>query len=106
MLIRGSEALPERGRHGQVKQVLLRDGLVPGVTQIATAKLDTDVESHSHPTMTEIFYVLQGTAEYSVGSDRHLASAGDVVVVPAGLPHSVRVIDAPHRILYWGIAAD
>ena len=106
MLIRGAGVLPEVGGHGQIKQVLLRGGLVPGVTQIATATLDTDVEGHSHSTMTEIFYILEGKAEYIIGADRHAATTGDLVVVPAGVPHSVTLIESPHRIFYWGLAAD
>jgi quercetin dioxygenase-like cupin family protein len=108
MLIRGSDALLEHGRHGQLKQVLLSGGRLPGVTQIATATLEAGlgVETHSHPTMWEIFYVLEGAAEYFVGTDRYTATTGDLVVVPAGVPHSVTAIEAPHRILYWGIAVD
>jgi quercetin dioxygenase-like cupin family protein len=41
---------------------------------------------HTHP-YEEIFVVLEGTATYTVGEATIEASAGQIVVAPAGVPH-------------------
>jgi quercetin dioxygenase-like cupin family protein len=44
-------------------------------------------------------YVLKGRAEVSIGGKRFQVSAGDVLYIPAGLPHDYRVIEAPFEFL-------
>ena len=41
---------------------------------------------HKHP-YEEIFVVQEGDATFTVGDDRIEASGGQIVVVPAGVPH-------------------
>ena len=41
---------------------------------------------HAHP-YEEIFVMLEGTATYTVGDATIEASAGQIVVAPAGVPH-------------------
>ena len=45
-----------------------------------------EAEPHSHPTMYESYYVLEGR------------------VVPPGAVHRQCVTRGPHRVFYWGIA--
>jgi len=52
---------------------------------------------HRHP-YEEVFVVLEGRATYVVGDREYEVGAGDVVVVPAGLPHRfVNSGDGPLR---------
>ncbi len=44
-------------------------------------------------------YVLKGRAEVSIGGKKLQVSAGDVLFIPAGLPHDYRVIEAPFEFL-------
>ncbi|ORJ63422.1 cupin domain-containing protein [Geothermobacter hydrogeniphilus] len=45
-------------------------------------------------------YVLSGTAEVSIGGERLQVNAGDVVFIPAGVPHWYRTLgDEPFRFL-------
>lgn len=45
-------------------------------------------------------YVLQGSAEVSLGGERHQVNAGDVVFIPAGMPHWYRTIgETPFQFL-------
>ena len=106
MIVRGSERPEEPTAHGTLKSVLLRGGVLPGVTQVAVAKFDEhgEVELHVHPTMYEIYYVLEGAATYSVGEETHEAEPGDLVVAPPATSHGLRVTRAPHRVFYWGVA--
>lgn len=41
---------------------------------------------HRHP-YPETWVVREGEVEFSVGEQRHRASAGDIVVAPADVPH-------------------
>lgn len=44
-------------------------------------------------------YVLQGRARVTVGDAVHEVSAGHALYIPAGLPHSYQVLDAPFEFL-------
>lgn len=44
-------------------------------------------------------YVLAGRAKVTVGERAHEVSAGNVLLIPAGLPHSYEVLDAPFEFL-------
>jgi quercetin dioxygenase-like cupin family protein len=44
-------------------------------------------------------YVLTGSAEIRIGEETHRVSAGDVLYIPAGAPHSYRVTAAPFEFL-------
>jgi quercetin dioxygenase-like cupin family protein len=44
-------------------------------------------------------YVLAGRALITVGEEAHEVSRGDVLYIPAGTPHSYRVLEAPFEFL-------
>lgn len=44
-------------------------------------------------------YVLKGRARVTVGDAVHEVSAGNALYIPAGLPHSYTVLDAPFEFL-------
>lgn len=44
-------------------------------------------------------YVLDGAADVTVGTEVHAVSAGSVLYIPAGVPHSYRVREAPFSFL-------
>jgi len=106
MIVKAAEAITEPSIHNTPKQVFLRKGTIPGVTQVATATFEAgvEIEPHVHPTMFEIYYILAGRAVYHVGDADHKAEPGDFVVVPPGTRHYQTVTEGPHRIFYWGIA--
>ncbi len=47
---------------------------------------------HSHPNCEEMLYLLRGRLEHTVGADKVITEAGEVIVVPAGVPHIARNI--------------
>ena len=55
------------------------------------------VEMHSHP-HEQIVNVLEGTLELIVAGTPHVLNAGDVFVIPGGVPHAC-VAHAPTRVL-------
>jgi quercetin dioxygenase-like cupin family protein len=48
------------------------------------------IPEHVHPRQQERFTILAGEARFTVNGREHLASAGQTVVIPAGVPHSVQ----------------
>lgn len=44
-------------------------------------------------------FVLAGRARVAIGGGEHEVSAGDVLYIPAGVPHSYRVLEAPFEFL-------
>lgn len=44
-------------------------------------------------------YVLGGRALVAVGDETHAVEAGSVLYIPAGMPHSYQVIEAPFEFL-------
>ena len=44
-------------------------------------------------------YVLGGRARVRIGDDVHEVSAGNVLYMPAGVPHDYQVIEAPFEFL-------
>ncbi len=65
-----------------------------GITQIAVTKLHADeqVETHTHPTMEEFFFLHSGTVEIVIGSERIVCNAEDFIKIPAQTPHSLHAI--------------
>lgn len=45
-------------------------------------------ETHSHPNMEEILYVLNGRCMQSVAGEERELGAGDTVHIPMGVPHA------------------
>jgi quercetin dioxygenase-like cupin family protein len=44
-------------------------------------------------------YVLTGRARITVGDDVHEVAAGNTLYIPAGMPHSYQVLEAPFEFL-------
>jgi quercetin dioxygenase-like cupin family protein len=42
---------------------------------------------HVHPNCEEAVYVLEGEVEHTLGDQRTVLRAGDLIVVPRGVPH-------------------
>lgn len=57
---------------------------------IVDAPPGTGPELHVHP-YPEIFVIFEGAVLFSVGDDEIAASAGQVVIGPAGIPHRFQV---------------
>jgi quercetin dioxygenase-like cupin family protein len=108
MHIPASPTTTEPTRHGNPKRVILRSGVLPEVTQVAEAffNANDEVQPHQHPTMYEVYFVLEGRAVYEVGAEQYEVGPGDFIIVPPATQHRQRVVEAPHRVFYWGIAVD
>jgi quercetin dioxygenase-like cupin family protein len=69
-------------------------------TTIGLAHFDAGKSNaeHTHPNCEEIVYVLAGEVEHTLGDQRTLLRAGDLIVVPRGVAHRLmNTSDAPVR---------
>jgi quercetin dioxygenase-like cupin family protein len=61
------------------------------------------VPPHYHAAHTEVFYVVAGQVEWTVGGETQLLGAGDLVYIPSDTVHSVKVVgteDVQSLMLY------
>ncbi|HWK74271.1 MAG TPA: cupin domain-containing protein [Povalibacter sp.] len=69
--------------------------------QDETWPADFNVRLHHHKRHWEVFYLLGGSIEWTVGGETHVMQTGDVVYVPANTPHKVHVVGGkPAHILF------
>jgi mannose-6-phosphate isomerase-like protein (cupin superfamily) len=53
--------------------------------------IDAAVRPHLHRTHTEHVFILEGDALMTLGDSERTLHAGDVVLIPQGTPHAVKV---------------
>lgn len=86
------------------KRVILNKHLIPGLLQCATANFDVgeEIKTHVHPTMTEVFYILDGEVNLHSSSKTYHLFRGDTFVVFPSTEHSLTF---PNRaeLLYFNI---
>ena len=60
-----------------------------------------DIHEHEHP-QEEVWHVLEGRLEVTVGGETQVAGPGMVAIVPAGVIHSVRALtDGKAIVVDW-----
>lgn len=77
---------------GPARIRLLEDGTTTahrlGIAEITLAPRSDGPPQHRHAEHDEGFYVVAGTARFTVGEIDHDAPAGTLVMVPPGVPHT------------------
>ncbi len=77
---------------GPVRMRILEDGSTTGhrlgVGEITLAPRTGGPPQHRHARHDEGFYVVSGTASFTVGETTYQAPAGTLVMVPPGAPHT------------------
>lgn len=73
-----------------VSKTLAQNGAV-SVTLFAFAK-DEEISTHDS-TGDAMVQVLEGTGKFTVGGKEHICKAGDVLVMPAKIPHAVYAVE-------------
>ncbi|MBR6749415.1 MAG: cupin domain-containing protein [Bacteroidaceae bacterium] len=76
-----------------VKTVLLgNDQPQSPITQIARTTLNAgdNIDTHTHDTMDEHFYILQGEVTFIIGHTTHKCHAGNYLLVRAGTGHALK----------------
>jgi quercetin dioxygenase-like cupin family protein len=77
---------------GPVRLRILEDGRTTdhrlGIGEITLPPRTAGPPQHRHARHDEGFYVVSGTARFTVGDTTHDAPAGTLVMVPPGAPHT------------------
>jgi len=94
---------------GALKKVLIKkDDIADGKIQMinwAKIPVGKSFSSHYHEDMEEIFIILSGTAEITVGDEKEILEASDTVVIPEKHDHLMRNIgEADVEYIVIGIA--
>jgi mannose-6-phosphate isomerase-like protein (cupin superfamily) len=86
---------PESGdtiQLGPIRMRILEDGSTTdhrlGMGEITLPPHTTGPPQHRHARHDEGFYVVSGTASFTVGEHSYYAPAGTLVMVPPGAPHT------------------
>lgn len=93
--IEHEKVLPLKGeisiQPGQVVSKTLAQNQAVSVTLFAFAKGE---EISAHDSTGDAFvHVLEGTGKFTVGGKEHICKAGDVLVMPAKIPHAVYAME-------------
>jgi len=87
---------------GKATQMQMLIGPEDGVPNFVMRRFIMDegggMPTHTNETEHEQ-YVLRGRAEVGIDNEIHEVRAGDVVFIPAGMPHYYKVLDAPFEFL-------
>lgn len=77
------------------------------ITQIAvtTLKQGEIAEKHSHQTMEEFFFILEGRLRITIGECDKICQSGDFIRVKASTPHSIKAL-TECRMMTIGCAVD
>ena len=81
---------------GIQKKQFIEPFVIPNFSgfQVASLKAGQLVESHEHPTMHEIFYVISGKAIFTVDSVDHEASPGTMIHLAPHQWHSISALES------------
>jgi len=67
-----------------------------GVVEISAGQQNP---AHLHANCEEVLYVLSGSCEHRIGDQMVTLKRGDVLRIPAGVPHAARTLDKPMRAI-------
>ena len=58
---------------------------------LAEARLPAGASTtpHHHPCTEEIYYILRGIAQMTIGSEQHAVGPGDAIAIPPGSIHTI-----------------
>ena len=64
---------------------------------------DTQIPMHVHQNEDEVYRVLEGEVEFTVGEQKNLLKAGDTIFLPRNIPHTWKVVGECNAKLYLDI---
>ena len=76
---------------GQIVSKTLAQNRAVSVTLFAFAK-DEEISTHDSAGDAMV-QVLEGTGKFTVGGKEHICEAGDVLIMPAKIPHAVYAVE-------------
>src|SRR4051812_28872391 len=105
-----SELEPVNTAHnvGQKFVFLKGEDTPTAVTQVAYGTMEPSeiVELHTHPTMEEYFYFVEGAATYTIAGQLYPCTAGTFIRIPANTLHGLSTSESPAAFFYFGVAVE
>ncbi|MDP9106485.1 MAG: cupin domain-containing protein [Candidatus Eremiobacteraeota bacterium] len=80
-----STTLPKNPKTGNGAQTVY-NGPAGSITALQVG----DLARHTHDTASEMFYVTEGSAQITLGDTKQSIKAGDLMIVPKGMLHSIK----------------
>lgn len=77
------------------------------LTQVAVSFLEPDmvIENHSHPTMDEYFFILEGEVEFTIEGNICVLGTNMIIEIKSSSKHSLQNRNqSTAKFLYWGVA--
>jgi quercetin dioxygenase-like cupin family protein len=59
------------------------------------------IVEHQHEDMVHVFYILEGSANYTIGDKTYRARPGTMLYMPERLPHSMKVVGKDNLVVVW-----
>ena len=78
-------------QQGQIVSKTLAQNEAVGITLFAFAKGE-EISAHDS-TGDAMVHVLEGTGKFTVGGREHICKTGDVLIMPAKVPHAVYAVE-------------
>lgn len=77
-----------RAHGGGIAQMVLDQRTLKelGFLAVATIEKGKELETHTDP-MEEIYFIMSGEAEMTVGDETRKVGPGDAILLPTGIPH-------------------
>lgn len=106
------QELPELGisHNPEIKKkTMISAGEIPKLMMFGSAIFQPGqkVDLHKHDTMTEVFFIQKGKAEFTVETETIVLEAGHCITIEAGEMHcQSNPFPEPVEWLYFGIALD
>lgn len=73
-----------------------------GTGSIELLRIDSGIPMHLHPNENHFVYIFKGKAKGVIGNTSAEVGAGQLVAIPAGVPHSIeRIGDTPVEIILF-----
>jgi quercetin dioxygenase-like cupin family protein len=97
------EVAATRGAAGKATEVQVLVGPADGAPNFALRRFTMSEEGGGMPLHTNLVeheqYVLSGRARMRIGEEEHVVASGNTLYIPAGVPHSYTVLEAPFSFL-------
>ncbi len=61
------------------------------------------IPPHQHSVEDEIAYIVEGTAEMTVGDETHIATSGTTVFLPKNVPHGYMAVGDERLEMMWTV---
>lgn len=91
-----SDIIPQQTSHGcgEKRVLMAKDETETDVTQVAVTQLKAGecIEEHTHDTMEEMFFVLEGSVAITADGAEEICKKDDFIHIKARTPHSLKAL--------------